>query len=311
MVRARLFAGLLCLLLLGSSSGFAEGDPVVLAEPLLLEVHDSAPHDDTAYTQGLEFRDGRLFESTGQYGESTLREVDPVTGEVLRSHAFPDDIFAEGLTFVGDEIWVLTWHAGVLQRFAWDTFEPLGNHTYEGEGWGLVFDGEQLFMSNRTSTLTIRNATTFAVEGTLDVTLNGTPLEKVNEMEMWNGLILANVYQTESIVAIDPHSGVVVLVIDASGLRPEGGKELNGIAWDATTDSLWITGKDWSQMVNVSFLEPPRYPGPVAEEPTAPEPVDTPMVPWLLGLLVFADTFLLAAYFKDIGRESEPAEGEG
>ncbi len=310
--RASASACLLALLLASSPlSTMAEsGDSApIQADSLNVVIIDSAPHDPAAYTQGLAFRDGRLFESTGRYGESTLREVEPVTGEVLRNHSLNGSEFGEGLTIVGDEILQLTWRENVLHRYRWDTFEVLGNHTFSGEGWGLAHDGQRLIMSNGSDQLTYRNVTTFEVEGTLNVTLNGTPVQKLNELEVWQGLILANVYQSDHIVGIDPASGIVVLDIDASGLRTTGGKELNGIAWDATTDSLWITGKDWSLMYSITFEAPPRYePDPVEDNPDvqAQAQGDVSVILVAMGLLVL---MLLAMNLKDGERNGEERGG--
>ena len=169
-----------------------------------------------------------------------LREVNLSTGEVIRSVNLSADEFAEGLTFVGDQIIQLTWKEGIAYRYDVNTFEVVGNHTYSGEGWGLAYDGNRLIMSDGSDVLQFRNASTFELESTLNVTLNNESLGRLNELEMFQGLLLANVYQTEQIVGIDLVSGVVVWDIDASGLKTDGGEVLNGIAHDDSTGSLWI-----------------------------------------------------------------------
>jgi len=281
----------------------------VRAESLVVVVHDNVSHDSTAYTQGLEFHQGRLFESTGLYGNSTLREVNLSTGSVIRSVDLNASEFGEGMTFVDDEIIQLTWQEGIAYRYQMETFNIVANYTYEGEGWGLAYDGDQLIMSNRTDVLTLRNATTFEIEGTLNVTLNGEPLDKINEMEIWGGMLLANIYQTEEIVGIDLNSGVVILRIDASGLRPQGAGVMNGIAFDSSTQSLWITGKEWPMMYNVTFIE--------LEAPSEPEPeVDPPSSTddkfvysnVILAIMLAAVVILLAMNLKDGGR-NPPDEG--
>jgi len=281
----------------------------VRAESLVVVVHDNVSHDSTAYTQGLEFHQGRLFESTGLYGNSTLREVNLSTGSVIRSVDLNAGEFGEGMTFVDDEIIQLTWQEGIAYRYQMETFDIVANYTYEGEGWGLAYDGDQLIMSNRTDVLTLRNATTFEIEGTLNVTLNGEPLDKINEMEIWGGMLLANIYQTEEIVGIDLNSGVVILRIDASGLRPQGAGVMNGIAFDSSTQSLWITGKEWPMMYNVTFIE--------LEAPSEPEPeVDPPSSTddkfvysnVILAIMLAAVVILLAMNLKDGGR-NPPDEG--
>ena len=265
----------------------------VRAESLIVVVHGNVSHDSGAYTQGLEFHEGRLFESPG----SVIRSLDLNASE-----------FGEGMTFVDDEIIQLTWQEGIAHRYQMDTFSIVANYTYEGEGWGLAYDGQQLIMSDRTDVLTLRNATTFEIEGTLNVTLNGDPLSKINEMEMWEGILLANVYQTEEIVGIDLNSGVVVLHIDASGLRPQGADVLNGIAFDSSTQSLWITGKEWPLMYNVTFVEPPLPPEPEPEvEPPSFEE-NSVYSDALLAIVLATVVILMAMNLKDGGRDP-PLEG--
>ena len=281
----------------------------VRAESLVVVVHDNVSHDSTAYTQGLEFHQGRLFESTGLYGNSTLREVNLSTGSVIRSVDLNASEFGEGMTFVDDEIIQLTWKEGIAYRYQMETFDIVANYTYEGEGWGLAYDGDQLIMSNRTDVLTLRNATTFEIEGTLNVTLNGEPLDKINEMEIWGGMLLANIYQTEEIVGIDLNSGVVILRIDASGLRPQGAGVMNGIAFDSSTQSLWITGKEWPMMYNVTFIEP-EVPSEPEHEVDQPSSTDDNFVysNVILAIMLAAVVILLAMNLKDGGR-NPPDEG--
>ena len=280
----------------------------VRAESLIVVVHGNVSHDSGAYTQGLEFHEGRLFESTGLYGNSTLREVNLSSGSVIRSLDLNASEFGEGMTFVDDEIIQLTWKEGIAYRYQMDNFSIVANYTYEGEGWGLAYDGQQLIMSDRTDVLTLRNATTFEIEGTLNVTLNGDPLSKINEMEMWEGILLANVYQTEEIVGIDLNSGVVVLHIDASGLRPQGTGVLNGIAFDSSTQSLWVTGKEWPLMYNVTFVEPPLPPEPEPEvEPPSFEE-NSVYSDALLAIVLATVVILMAMNLKDGGR-NPPLEG--
>ena len=273
MLRGRhLLAVICCALFLVNFSSVigAQGDEsaFVRAESLVVVVNDNVSHDSQAYTQGLEFYEGRLFESTGVYGESSLREVNLSTGEVIRSVNLSEDEFGEGITFVDDQIFQLRWKQGIAYRYDVETFEVVQTYYYDGQGWGLAYDGNQLIMSDGSDVLQFRNATTFEVESTLNVTLNNESLGQLNELEMYDGLLLANVYQTEQIVGIDLSSGVVVWNINASGLKTEGGEVLNGIAHDASTNSLWITGKYWSKMYNISFDEPERIPEPeLVEQP--------------------------------------------
>ena len=317
MLRGRHLLALICctLIVLNSAPQIGAQDDesaYIRAESLLVVDHDNVTHDSQAYTQGLEFYQGRLFESTGVYGSSTLREVNLSTGEVIRSVNLSADEFGEGLTFVDDQIIQLTWKEGVAYRYDVNTFEVVGNHTYSGEGWGLAYDGNQLIMSDGSDVLQFRNATTFELESTLNITLNNESLGRLNELEMFQGLLLANVYQTEQIVGIDLVSGIVVWDIDASGLKTEGGEVLNGIAHDATTGSLWITGKYWSKMYNISFAEPERTPEPeVIAEPE--QPVATQVEAFysnavLASMMVLLVT-LWAMKLKD-GGFNPPPEGE-
>ena len=228
MLRGRhLLAVICCALFLVNFSSVigAQGDEsaFVRAESLVVVVNDNVSHDSQAYTQGLEFYEGRLFESTGVYGESSLREVNLSTGEVIRSVNLSEDEFGEGITFVDDQIFQLTWKQGIAYRYDVETFEVVQTYNYEGQGWGLAYDGNQLIMSDGSDVLQFRNATTFELESTLNVTLNNESLDRLNELEIFDGLLLANVYQTEQIVGIDLASGVVVWDIDASGLKTDGG----------------------------------------------------------------------------------------
>ena len=283
----------------------------VRAESYVVVEHNNVSHDSDAYTQGLEFYQGRLFESTGLYGNSTLREINPTTGEVIRSIDLNASEFGEGMTFVGDEIIQLTWEEGTAYRYDVETFDEIANYTYDGEGWGLAYDGTHLIMSNRTDVLTLRNATTFEIEGTLNVTRNGQPLPKINEMEIFEGLILANIYQTDEIVGIDLKSGVVVWDIDASGLRPNGTGVLNGIAFDSTTGSLWVTGKNWPIMYSITFTEPeiPSQPNPEIESPDSSTSLNVAPIfsETLLAILLVAVVILWAMNLKDGGRN--PRDG--
>lgn len=220
----------------------------------LVAIH---PHDAGCYTQGLEFHEGLLLESGGGYGESVLRRVDPKTGEVLQERWLPATIFAEGLTVVGDDLWLLTWKAGKAYVFDRESFELKRTHSYQGEGWGIAWDGRHLIMSNGSSKLTLRDPADFSVRGQLVVTRAGMPQDQLNELEYVDGVIYANLYQQDEIVRIDAGSGEVTGVLDLSSLRkkltnPSGEAEvLNGIARDPKSGHLWVTGKYWSEIFEV------------------------------------------------------------
>jgi len=229
--------------------------------PKVLAVH---PHDPTCYTQGLLWQGGALYESCGQYGQSSLRRVDPASGEVRQRVAVPDADFAEGLALVGERLLQLTWREGVALVYDRKTLAKTGQFPYTGEGWGLCFDGRRLVMSDGSDRLTLRDPQTFAVifgSGELKVTREGVPVERLNELECVGAAIYANVWQSDEILKIDPATGRVEASIDASGLlSPEERAKadvLNGIAWNPETRRFWITGKDWPKMFEVELVDRP------------------------------------------------------
>jgi glutamine cyclotransferase len=239
--------------------------PAVAAEPVALidwEEVSRRPHDTAAFTQGLLLDgSGRLFESTGLRGRSSVREVDPATGEVLRTKRLRDGLFAEGLALVGDELVQLTWQAGRALRRDVETFERLGTHRYAGEGWGLCHDGERLVMSDGSDRLTFRDAQTFEVLSSVSVTLEAQPIDMLNELECVAGSVWANVWLTDAIVRIDPEDGRISGVLDLRGLidphpsETRAGAVLNGIAYDATRDTFLVTGKLWPEVIEIRLLE--------------------------------------------------------
>jgi len=214
------------------------------------------PHDRSAFTQGLVFRSGSFLESTGLYGESTLREVDVTTGRVLKQVPLSREYFGEGLAVVGDKAYQLTWQNHKVFVYAADTFQRLGEFDYPGEGWGLATDGRLLILSDGTNRIRFVDPATFAVVRTVDVAMAGKPLSQLNELEYINGEIFANVWQTDLVVRIDPANGVVRGVIDFAGLlspldRRRDTDVLNGIAYDASADRLFVTGKRWPSIFEV------------------------------------------------------------
>ena len=247
-------------------SGRATGASEAQSEPLTVQslrvdVLRELPHDTTAYTQGLLWRDGWLYESTGQYGDSRLRRIDPETGVVVQQVYTSPAFFGEGLAAVDDQLVMLTWKAERAFVYDADRFEQVGMFRYRGEGWGLCHDGgrRRLIMSNGSETLTFRDLTTFEQRSSIRVTLRGRPLTQLNELACVGGLVYANVYQEEYLVVIDPGSGRVTKQIDASGLltvdEARGTDVLNGIAYDPTAESFYITGKDWPKMFEVRFVQ--------------------------------------------------------
>lgn len=229
-----------------------------LVPALAWEVVSRRPHDDEAFTQGLVLAaDGRLFESTGLYGSSSVREVDPLSGQLLRSRALPDDQFGEGLALVGDELVQLTWKAGLARRFEAATFDVLERQRYEGQGWGLCHDGERLVMSDGSDRLTFRDPATFVMLGSVAVTAAGQPLTRINELECVEDEVWANVWLTDTIARIDPADGRVTGLLDlAAVIEPhprtaDAAAVLNGIAYDAVADTFLVTGKRWPELIEI------------------------------------------------------------
>jgi glutaminyl-peptide cyclotransferase len=215
-------------------------------------------HDGGAYTQGLQLANGRLFESTGQYGESTVRELDPATGKVLRKRPLAKTVFGEGLTVLGNELWVLTWKENTAYVLEPETFKPIRTHTYKGEGWGLTNDGKQLIMSDGGSELKFMSPKDFTITKTLEVKDGTSPVRMLNELEWIDGEIFANIYLTDKIARISPESGQVTGWLDLKGLRnqlvkPGRAEVLNGIAHDPKTGHLLVTGKNWPQMFEIKL----------------------------------------------------------
>jgi glutamine cyclotransferase len=232
-----------------------------------VEVVDRLGHDTTAFTQGLVHADGLLYESTGLYGESDIRLVEPETGEVLLNTAMEEQFFGEGLAMHDGRLFQLTWQE--QQLFVWDrcTLDELDQMDYAGEGWGLVGDGEVLWRSDGTSVLHQHDPDTFEVIGTVDVTDRGVPLARLNELELVGGQMLANVFTEPWIAVIDPGTGAVTGWVDASPLVAEAAADdpddvLNGIAVDPATGRLWLTGKRWSTLFEVRIVAGDDLPPP-------------------------------------------------
>ena len=227
------------------------------SETVELVLISSHQHDSEAFTQGFEMHNGSLYESTGLYGHSSLREVDPLSGQVIRQTQLNESLFAEGITVVGDSIVMLTWKEGVALVFDIESMTVIANHTYSGEGWGLCYDGTHLVMSNGTSELAFRNPEDFTLTSTLRVTDQGNEVSLLNELECVGQTVYANVWGSNSIIAIDKSTGEVGLTIDASILADNESNDsnnvLNGIAYVAEQDAFLITGKNWASMYLVSF----------------------------------------------------------
>lgn len=222
------------------------------------EVLERLPHDSAAFTEGFFVEDGAFFESTGHVGRSFIRKIDPHTGKVLRQVAVPAPYFGEGIAQVGGEIVSLTWQHGTGFRWRAADFRKLGTFRYQGEGWGLASAGGLLVMSDGTATLRVLDPKTLAVTRTIAVTLRGAPLDDLNEIEIVDGEILANVWHANAIVRIDPASGRVKGLIDLSALVREVAASdpeavPNGIAWDRKTRRLYVTGKLWPKVFRIAW----------------------------------------------------------
>lgn len=216
------------------------------------------PHDPAAFTQGLLVRDGRLYESTGQYAESRVREVELATGKVRRETRIPADQFGEGLADVGDELVSLTWQNGVAHRWRIADFKRTGEARYAGEGWGLTYDGKHLILSDGSPDLRLLDPKTFAVVRTVAVTADGERLPMLNELEWVDGELLANVWHDERIARIDLATGRVKGWIDLGPLvattpKRDGESVPNGIAWDKRTRQLYVTGKNWPTLYRIAW----------------------------------------------------------
>ena len=218
------------------------------------EVVSSYPHDPKAFLQGWVWHDGGFYESTGLNGESTLRRVAFPSGDVVQKIDISREYFAEGLAMVGDRLIQLTWRTKKAFIYDRESFGMIGEFPYETEGWGLTYDGTALIMSDGSANLFFLDPETYQVTRTLPVTLDGRPIERLNELEWIKGEVWANVWQTDMIVRIDPATGQVVGVLDMTGLLPnrrDSDAVLNGIAYDAETDRTFVSGKRWPLLFEI------------------------------------------------------------
>jgi glutaminyl-peptide cyclotransferase len=213
------------------------------------------PHDPHAYTQGLVYADGFLYEGTGQYNESSLRKVELSTGKVVQRVELPGAYFGEGIVLWKDKIIQLTWQSRIGFVYDRATFRQLRTFTYSREGWGITHDGKRLIMSDGSSSLFFWDPETLQETGKLDVSDKGSPVTNLNELEYIHGEIYANVYQTDRIARISPKTGSVLGWIDLTGLLPASEKSradvLNGIAYDAKSNRLFVTGKWWPKLFEI------------------------------------------------------------
>ena len=235
--------------------------PVTLSSPYqyTYRVINSFPHDPEAFTQGLVFDNGTLFEGTGFYGESTLRQVQLETGVVLRSLSLASQYFGEGITIYKDQVMQLTWRSNTGFLYDKDSFQLLQTFSYPTEGWGITHDGVRLIMSDGTSTLYFWDPVTFEEIGRIEVHDQDGPVTQLNELEYVRGEVFANVWHTDRIAIINPHTGRVTGWINLKGLldSEEGAGSagvLNGIAYDAESNRLFVTGKRWPKLFEIRLI---------------------------------------------------------
>lgn len=251
-------AGLVCLFLLVFPSLLAAESKGNSPSGTAFNVLHSFPHDPTAFTQGFVYRDGVLYESTGRYGSSSLRKINPVTGQVLVKVDLPARFFGEGLTMMGDSIYQLTWRS--RQGFIYDkeSLRQKGSFTYFTEGWGLTDDGTQLIMSDGSEKLYFLSPRNFGITKVLSVRENGSAVDMLNELEYVEGKIYCNIWHSDDIVVVDSYSGAVERRINLGELRerlsfPDRAGVLNGIAWKSSSRTFLITGKNWSEVFEIRF----------------------------------------------------------
>jgi len=225
------------------------------------EVLNRFPHEPTAYTQGLRFFDGFMYEGTGLRGQSLLKKYRLEDGQVLQSKRLSDRYFGEGIEIVGDRIFQLTWQAHMVFVYDLETFEQLDTFYNPTEGWGLTYDGSELILSDGSPNLYFIDPENFVTTRKVEVTLDSNPVYSLNELEFIDGEVWANIWQTDFIVRIDPSSGRVNSLVNLSGLsgqtvRSDSDAVLNGIAYDHEQNRLFVTGKLWSEIFEIQLIAP-------------------------------------------------------
>jgi glutamine cyclotransferase len=216
------------------------------------------PHDPGAFTQGLAIEAGQLYEGTGQYGASTVRRVDLTSGRPEKQRALNPRYFGEGIAILDGLLFQLTWQNGAAVVYHLDTFEVERTMPYDGEGWGLTHDGRELIMSDGSAIIRFRDPGTFAVTREIEVKDHGVPVTKLNELEYIDGEIWSNIWYDDRIVRISPADGAVLGYIDLATLYPQSARSseavLNGIAYDAAAERLFVTGKNWPQLYEIKVV---------------------------------------------------------
>ncbi|MCE4539210.1 glutaminyl-peptide cyclotransferase [Pelomonas sp. P7] len=253
-----------CALALFAAALATSALPAAAATPVQgYRVVKAYPHDPQAFTQGLFFHDGFLYEGTGLQGRSSIRRLDVETGRVLQEAALPPEVFGEGITRWGDRLIGLTWRDQTAYVLDLKSFKLWRKFSYAGEGWGLTHNDRELIMSDGSPELRFLDPVSFKELRRLKVTADGQPVYQLNELEWVEGEILANVWQTDRIARIDPRTGRVTAWIDLAGLLPDDQKlnadaVLNGIAYDAKAKRLFVTGKLWPRLFEIKLTKPAR-----------------------------------------------------
>jgi len=217
------------------------------------------PHDRTAFTQGLEYRDGFLYEGTGMFGRSSVRKIDLDSGRIIQRYDLPQPFFGEGITVLNQQILELTWQSQTGFVYDKSSFQVLRSFDYPGEGWGLTNDGKQIYMSDGSANIRVWDSATLKEIRRITVKDGATPVTQLNELEWVRGEIYANVWQTDRIARISPVDGRVLGWIDLTGIlpkseRPDPDAVLNGIAYDAAGDRLFVTGKLWPKIFEIKLV---------------------------------------------------------
>jgi len=232
----------------------------IVPEKYTYKVITTFKHNTSSYTQGLEFDKGILYEGTGQYGESMLMKYNLDKNELLQSINLPNEVFGEGITIMGDKIFQITWKSNLGFVYDKSTFNKLYDINYPTDGWGLTNDGNNLFMSDGTENVYIMDKEYFTESNRIQVYDNEGPINYINEMEYINGLIYANIYQTNNIIVFEPQTGRVLKIINMTGLLKKEDitthvDVLNGIAWDKQNNRIIVTGKLWPKLYQVEFIK--------------------------------------------------------
>ncbi len=237
------------------SHGQAPNTPVPPTQ-YTYQIVKTYPHNNTSFTEGLVFNDGALYESTGGYGSSSLRRVNLETGLVEQEILLPTQYFGEGLTIVNDSLVQLTWQNNIGFTYNKETFGLLGNFSYSTEGWGLTYNGSELIMSDGSSNLTFLDPVTYQKVGQVSVHDGNATVTNINELEFINGDVYANIWQQQKIAIINPQTGTVKGWIELTGIYQSNNPDdvLNGIAYDAQSNNLFVTGKDWPNIYQITII---------------------------------------------------------